>query len=102
MLLNQSTRTKEVVPEFPGVGQGLDDAVHEAGVAQVDQSSKTRQTHFLLLLVFVVLLAGGEGVGHGLHHAGGLRLKADGAKTAQLSSASELEELEAAKSGILL
>lgn len=69
--------TQEVIPEFSGVGQGLDDTVHEAGVAQVDQSSKTRQTHFLLLLVFMVLLAGREAMGHGLHHAGGLGLNQD-------------------------
>lgn len=69
--------TEEVIPEFSGVGQGLDDTVHEAGVAQVDQASKARQTHFLLLLVFMVLLAGREGMGHGLHHAGGLRLDRD-------------------------
>lgn len=69
--------TEEVIPEFSGVGQGLEDTVHEAGVAQVDQASKTRQTHFLLLLVFMLLLAGREAVGHGLHHAGGFGLNRD-------------------------
>lgn len=34
--------TKEVIPEFSGVRQGLDDAVHETGVAEVDQSGKSR------------------------------------------------------------
>lgn len=68
------TITKEVIPEFSGVRQGLDDAVHETGVAEVDQSSKARQTHFLLLLFFMVILAGRKGVGHRLHHAGGFRL----------------------------
>lgn len=34
--------TKEVIPEFSGVRQGLDDAVHETGVAEVDQSGKAR------------------------------------------------------------
>lgn len=67
--------TKEVIPEFSGVRQGLDDAVHETGVAEVDQSSKTRQTHFLLLLFFMVILVCRKGVGHRLHHAGGFRLK---------------------------
>lgn len=64
----------EVIPEFSAVGQGLDDAVHEAGVSEVDQSCKTRQAHLLLLLFFMALVAGGSGVGHGLHHAGGFRL----------------------------
>ena len=42
----------EVVPELSCVGEGLDDTVHEAGVAQVDQSRETWQTHLLLLLFF--------------------------------------------------
>lgn len=66
--------TEEVIPEFSGVRQGLDDTVHETGVAKVDQSSETRQTHLLLLLFFMVVLAGRKCVGHGQHHAGGFRL----------------------------
>lgn len=65
----------EVIPEFSGVGQRLDHAVHEAGVAEVDQSCEAGQTHFLLLLFLVALIAGRGCVGHGLHHAGGLRLR---------------------------
>lgn len=67
--------TVEVIPEFSGVGQGLDDTVHEAGVAEVDQSCKTRQAHLLLLLFFMALIAGRRCVGHGLHHAGRFRLR---------------------------
>lgn len=67
--------TVEVIPEFPGVGQGLDDAVHEAGVPEVDQSCEARQTHLLLLLFLVALAAGGRGVCHGLHHACGFGLR---------------------------
>lgn len=67
--------TVEVIPEFSGVGQGLDDAVHEAGVTEVDQSGKAGQAHLLLLLFFVPLIGGGSGVGHGLHHAGRFRLR---------------------------
>lgn len=67
--------TVEIIPEFSGVGQGLDDAVHEAGVAEVDQSGKTRQAHLLLLLFFMALIGGGSCVGHGLHHAGRFRLR---------------------------
>lgn len=65
----------EVIPEFSGVGQGLDDTVHETGVAQVDQSCKTRQAHFLLLLFFMALVAGRGCMGHRLHHAGRFRLR---------------------------
>lgn len=67
----------EVVLEFSGVGQGLDDAVHKAGVPKVDQSCKTRRAHLLLLLFLVPLIAGRQCVGHGLHHTGGLRLRQD-------------------------
>lgn len=85
--------TKKVIPEFSGVGQRLDDTVHETGVAQVDQSSETRQAHFLLLLVFMVLLAGRKGMAHGLHHAGGFGLNQDRVagliKTVHLSSKSQ-------------
>lgn len=66
--------TKEVIPEFSGVGERLDDAVHEAGIAKVDQSCKTRQAHFLLLLFFMMVIAGRRCVSHGLHHAGRFRL----------------------------
>lgn len=65
----------EVIPEFSGVRQGLDNTVHEAGVAKIDQSCKTRQTHLLLLLFFMALIAGRGCMGHGLHHACGLRLR---------------------------
>lgn len=65
----------EVIPEFSGVGQGLDDAVHEAGVAEVDQTRETGQAHLLLLLFLVALVAGWGRVGHGLHHACRLRLR---------------------------
>lgn len=65
----------EVVPEFSGVGQGLDDAVHETGVAEVDQSCESRQAHFLLLFFLKTFTAGRSHMGHGLHHAGGLRLR---------------------------
>lgn len=34
--IQMSLITKEVIPEFSGVRQGLDDAVHETGVAEVD------------------------------------------------------------------
>lgn len=64
----------KVIPEFSGVGQGLNDAVHEAGVSEVDQPCKTRQAHLLLFLFFMALAAGRRCVGHGLHHAGRLRL----------------------------
>lgn len=65
----------KVIPELSGVGQGLDNTVHEAGVAEVDQSCKTRQTHFLLLLFLMALIAGRRRMGHGLHHTGRLGLK---------------------------
>jgi len=67
--------TVKEVPEFSGVGQRLDDAVHEAGVAEVHQPREARQAHLLLLLVLVALVAGEQRVAHGLHHAGRLRLK---------------------------
>lgn len=67
--------TVKVIPEFPGVRQGLDDAVHEAGVPEVDQSCEAGQTNFLLLLFLVALAAGRRGVCHGLHHAGGFGLQ---------------------------
>lgn len=67
--------TVKVIPEFSGVRQGLDHAVHEARVAKVDQSRETREAHLLLLLLFVALNAGGKAMGHGLDHAGGLRLR---------------------------
>lgn len=69
--------TMEVIPEFSGVGQGLDDAVHEAGVAQVNQSCESRQAHLLLLLFLVALVSSRWCMGHGLHHASrlGLRLE---------------------------
>lgn len=38
----EEKNTMEVVPEFSGVGQCLDNAVHETGVPKVDQSCKTR------------------------------------------------------------
>lgn len=66
----------KVIPEFSGVGQGLDDTVHEAGVAKVDQPCKTRQAH-LLLLFFLVAFSDRRRVGHGLHHAGRLRLTSE-------------------------
>lgn len=65
----------EVIPEFSGVGQGLDYAVHEARVAQIDQSCKSRQAHLLLLLLLVAFNAGGRRMRHGLHHARRFRLK---------------------------
>lgn len=65
----------EVIPELSGVGQGLDNTVHEAGVAKVDQSCKTRQAHLLLLLFLVALIASRRCMGHGLHHTGRLGLK---------------------------
>lgn len=67
--------TVEVIPEFSGVGQGLDNTVHEAGVAKIDQSCKTRQANLLLLLFFMALIADRGCVGHGLHHARRLRLR---------------------------
>lgn len=65
----------EVIPEFPSVGQGLDDAVHEAGVPKVDQSCEARQTNLLLLLFLMALAAGGRGMCHGLYHARGFGLR---------------------------
>ena len=65
----------EVIPEFSGVGQGLDNTVHEAGVAKVDQSCKTRQAHLLLLLFLMPLIASRRCVCHRLHHAGRLGLR---------------------------
>lgn len=69
--------TVKVIPEFSGVGQGLDDTVHEARVAEVYQSCKTRQAHLLLLLFFMALVAGRRCMAHGLHHAGWFRLRKD-------------------------
>lgn len=66
----------KVIPELSGVGQGLDDTVHEAGVAKVDQPCKTRQAH-LLLLFFLVAFSDRRRVGHRLHHAGRLRLMSE-------------------------
>ena len=45
--------TQKEVPEFTGVGEDLDDAVHEAGVAQVVQAGEARlhHRHIHLLLV---------------------------------------------------
>lgn len=66
----------KVIPELSGVGQGLDDTVHEAGVAKVDQPCKTRRAH-LLLLFFLVAFSDRRRVGHRLHHAGRLRLMSE-------------------------
>ena len=68
----------KVVPEFPGVGKRLDDTVHKACVAQVDQACEAWQTHLLLLLLFLLnaaLAVGRRCMGHGLDHTGGLGLR---------------------------
>lgn len=65
----------EIIPEFSGVGQGLDNTVHEAGVAKVNQPCKTRQAHLLLLLFLMALIGGRRCMGHWLHHAGRFRLR---------------------------
>lgn len=64
----------EIISEFSGIRQGLDDTVHEAGVAQINQSCKARQAHLLLLLFLMALIADRRGMRHGLHHAGGFGL----------------------------
>jgi len=69
--------TMEVVAQLPGVGQGLDDAVHEAGVAQVHQPREARQAHLLLLVLILIILhtLGAHGaVCHRWHHARRFRL----------------------------
>lgn len=71
----------KVVPEFTGVGQRLDDAVHEACVAQVDQACEAWHTHLLLLLLNTALTASRRRVGHGLDHTGGLGLRGRGRET---------------------
>lgn len=67
--------TMKVVPQLARVGQRLDDTVHEAGVAQVDQAREAWQAHLLLLLFLSALTASRRRVGHGRHHTRGLRLK---------------------------
>ena len=45
--------TQEKIPEFAGVGEDLDDTVHEAGVAQVVQACEARGNDRHVHLLFV-------------------------------------------------
>lgn len=64
----------EVITQLASVGQGLDNAVHEAGVPEIDQSCESRQTHHLLFHLLEVLAAHWR-VAHWGHHAGRLGLE---------------------------
>lgn len=56
LLGSQCGLTMEVVTQLPGVGQGLDDTVHEAGVAQVHQPREAGQADLLLLIFILIIL----------------------------------------------
>lgn len=85
----------EVVPQLPGVGEGLDNTVHEASVAQVHQPCEAWQAHLLVLLFLFLLytFTADRAVSHWWNHACRLGLKGKGflvVKEDGLSSAAKL------------